>query len=889
MSESENETRRKRIDTRLRSALLNWKIISWKSDLDTSSLDGCAVREYPTASGPADYALFVKGQLLGIIEAKRLAIGAENVIEQAKRYSRTVVNRVGDWRGYGVPFLYSSNGELIFYLDVRKKGNITHEVSDFHSPQALEDKLRRDTKEAEKWFKDNPIQMIETLRDYQVRAVESIEDALVDGKRTILLAMATGTGKTVTVVSLIYRLLRSGYAKRVLFLVDRRVLAAQAVTAIAAFQTPDGMKLDKEYEIYSQKFRRDDLDESIRFNPEVLPEDYLTNPQEKHTFVYVSTIQRMVLNLFGKEAFDSFEYDVEARKLDIPIHAFDVIIADECHRGYSARETGAWQRAISYFDAVKIGLTATPAAHTMAVFKHKVSSYSTEEAVADGWLVDYDAVKISSDVHINGAFLKEGELVGEVDTETGAEIQDFLEDEREFHADRIEKDVTAPKSTTKIIESIKEYADDHEKEYQRFPKILIFADNDLPHTSHADEVVHICKEVFGEGDDFVQKITGSPTVDRPLQKIRQFRNRSEPKIVVTVDMLSTGVDIPAIEFIVFMRVVKSRILWVQMLGRGTRLCDDIHKEKFTIFDCLGGSLIEYFKNATDFNVSLQKDVVPISEIIERIYDNRDREYSLRVLIKRLRRIERTMSAEAREEFAKFIPEGDMKKFTDDLRDNLEKDFTGTMKLLRNKDFQKLLVEYKHPKRPFFRGYDTEDTVETEIMFRVGGDYQKPEDYLKAFERFVRDNPDHIEAIAILLSRPKSWNTDALEELRNKLKQSDFDERNLQEAHKCVYDKPLADIISMIKHASDFGAPILNAEERISIAMQGITEREDFTDEQLQWLSYIRQHLVENLAIAEKDFETMPVFERHGGLVRAKEVFGEGLNELITRVNSAVAV
>lgn len=359
--------------------------------------------------------------------------------------------------------------------------------------------------------------------------------------------MATGTGKTFTMVSSIYRLLKSGYSKKILFLVDRRALAAQTVSAISAFETLEGLKLDKAYEVYSQKFKRED-----------------------------------------------FEYEVDADKLDIPINAFDIIIADECHRGYSAKETGTWKYVLDYFDAVKIGLTATPATHSLAMFKYKVFSYSTEQAVLDGFLVDYDAVKIKSDIHINGAFLKEGELVGEIDTETGSEQLDELEDEREFGASEIEAKITSPDSTKKIINALKNYTDLHEEENNRFPKILIFAVNDLPHVSHADEVVRTCKEVFDKEDDFVIKITGSPTVDRPLQKIRQFRNRPEPKIVVTVDMLTTGVDIPAIEMVVFMRMVKSRILWVQMLGRGTRLCPEINKEKFTIFDCFDGSFL-YFR------------------------------------------------------------------------------------------------------------------------------------------------------------------------------------------------------------------------------------------------------------------------------------------------------
>lgn len=888
MTELEWQTRKKRIDTKLKGLPQPWQIIKHKEGMDTSSLNFCAVEEYPTESGPSDYALFVRGQLLGIIEAKKLSVGAENVLEQAKRYSKSVDKTVGEWRGYKVPFLYSTNGEVIFHLDVRKKGNTSQQISDFHTPQALIDKFNRNTEKAELWFQNNPVNTIKLLRYYQVEAIEAIENALCNGKRNMLLAMATGTGKTFTIVSLIYRLLKSGYSNRILFLVDRRALAAQAVTAISAFQTPEGLKLDKDYEVYSQKFKREDLEENIKFNPSVLPEEYLTNPQETHTYIYVSTIQRMAINLFGKEGLDNFEYDVDTSKLDIPINAFDVIIADECHRGYSAKETGTWKQALDHFDAVKIGLTATPASHTMAMFKHKVYSYSTDQAVLDGYLVDYDAVKIKSDIHINGAFLKEGELVGEIDTKTGKETLDELEDEREFPSSDIEVKITAPDSTEKIIRSIKKYSDQHKEIYGRFPKTLIFAVNDLPHVSHADEVVRTCKEVFNKGDDFVLKITGSPTVDRPLQKIRQFRNRPEPTIVVTVDMLSTGVDIPAIEFVVFMRMVKSRILWVQMLGRGTRRCDEINKEKFTIFDCFDGSLIEYFKNATDFEVALQKETVPISEIIERIYDNRDREHNINVLIKRLRRIEKNMGAEAREQFSKYIEGGDLKAYTDKLRVNLEKNFVETMKRLRNKDFKDLLVNYKRPPKVFFKGYEIVDTVDHEVMFRVGSDYQKPEDYLKSFERFVKENQEHITAIEILLSRPKNWSADAMDELRKKLKHSDFDEKDLQKAHGHVYKKPLADIISMVKHAADFQVPILSAEERVNRVLEKITTGKEFTEEQLNWLSYIREHLIITLAIAEEDFETMPVFERHGGIGKAKKVFGETLNTLIKELNTALA-
>ena len=888
MAESEIITRKKRIDEKLKSPLLNWTIIHNDKVDDYSTLSGHAVEEYPTKTGPADYALFVEGKLLGIIEAKKLSVGAGNVLEQAKRYAKSVPNTVGEWRGYRVPFLYSTNGEIIFHLDVRRKGNSSYQLISFHSPQALLDKYNRDTEKAEKWLKSRPVDEITSLRPYQVSVIERIEESICQGKKTMLLAMATGTGKTFTIISSIYRLLRSGYAKRILFLVDRRALAAQAVSAMSAFETLDGLKLDREYEIYSQRFRRDDIDEDIHFDPKILPEEYLTNPYENHTYIYVSTIQRMSINLLGKDAISDFEYDVDAEKLDIPNNTFDVIIADECHRGYSAKETGRWKYVLDYFDAVKIGLTATPAAHTIAMFKNKVFTYSTEQAILDGYLVDYDAVKIKSDIHINGAFLKEGELVGEVDTETGIEQLDELEDEREFSANEIEQKITSPDSTKKIITAIKKYTDQHEKEFKRFPKMLIFAVNDLPHISHADEVVRTCKEVYGRGDDFVMKITGSPTVDRPLQKIRQFRNRPEPKIVVTVDMLTTGVDIPAIEMIVFMRMVKSRILWVQMLGRGTRLCPEIYKDKFTIIDCFDGGLIEYFKNTTDFDVKLQKETIPLSEIIERIYDNRDREYNTNRLIKRLRRIEKNIGTEAREAFSKYIPDGDMKSFADTLKYNIENNFIEIMNLLRNKDFQDLLENYPKPKKVFFRGYDIVDTVKDEVMFRVGSDYQKPGDYLKLFEEFVKQNAEQIEAIEILLSRPSKWNTDVLEDLRDKLRKSDFPERDLQRGYELVYKKPLADIISIVKHALNNDVPIMTAQERVENVMKKIIEKHSLNEDQINWLSYIREHLIKNLAISQEDFEIMPIFERQGGLTKARQIFGDDLERLIREINEALA-
>ena len=891
--ELEWQTRRDRINKKLRALKPAWNIIKFREGLDVSALDCHAVEEYPTGNGPADYALFVKGKLLGIIEAKRVKVGPQNVLEQAKRYSRGAFGGPGNWEGYRVPFLYATNGEVIWHLDIRNEKNISRQISNFNTADALEEFFENNRENGLEWLANNPVD-IESIRPYQEKAIYAIEDAIMKGKRAMLVAMATGTGKTFLTVSQIYRLLESKAARRILFLVDRRALAAQAVREFSTFVTPQKNKFDQEYEVYSQRFRREDIDDDKPFDPKVLPNSYLTSPQVSHTFVYVSTIHRMTINLFGWEnAFSQNrsdpDYEDDAETLDIPIHAFDVIIADECHRGYTAKETAIWRQVVEHFDAIKIGLTATPALHTLSLFKEVIYRYTTEEAILAGWLVDYEAVKIKSNVRMNGVFLDQGEHVGVIDTTTGVETYDQLEDEREFPTGEIEVKITAPESNRKIIKEIAKYACKHEEETARFPKILIFAVNDLPHTSHADQIVRICREEFGQGDDFVQKITGSPTVDRPLQKIREFRNRPKPKIVVTVDMLSTGVDIPSLEFIVFMRAVKSRILWVQMLGRGTRKCDAINKEKFTIFDCFDGTLIEYFKNTTDFEVQLpEKEPISLRQVIENIYQNIDRDYFVKTLVKRLRRIERTMSGDAREEFARYIPDGDIGKFAGELAEKIKTDFTNTMNLLRDKNFQDLLVNYKRAKRAFLVGYEVEDDVSSEVMILRGGEYQKPEDYLDSFARFVRENPEHIEAIQILLERPKEWKINVLDELRKKLRLNEFPEEKLQNAHKLVHNKALADIISMVKHAAKEEEPICTAEERVDQAMKRIATEKSFNEEQMKWLGYIREHLIKNLTIGMEDFEYAPVFERHGGKGKADKVFNNELEFMISEINYEIA-
>ena len=882
---NEAQTRKKYIDTALKRSSWN-KIVSFKEGV---SYKDEAVEEYPTDSGPADYVLFCDGKPLAIVEGKKIAVSPQNVLQQAQRYARTFQNSPSSFGEYKIPFVFSTNGTIIWFQDLRHPLNRSREIAEFYTPSALKELLSKNEDSARLWLKKNT-DYNNGLRVYQKEAVQAVEKALIDRKRRMLLAMATGTGKTFTVINTIHRLMESRYAKRILFLVDRKILAAQAVTALASFDSKPGLKFDKEYEVYSQRFRKEDFEEGEEFDPKILPNEYLTDPKSRDSFVYVCTVQRMRINLFGKEGMFDTSEDDDADKIDIPIHAFDLIIADECHRGYTSSEESKWREVLNHFDAIKIGLTATPAAHTTAYFKDVVYRYSYERAVREGYLVDYDAIKINSDITINGVFLNEGEEVGLKDTETGQLTFDVLEDERQLSATTNESDWTSPDRNQKVIREIKKYLLEYEQEKGHFPKTLIFADNDLPHRSHCDQLIGILRDEFNRGDGFVQKITGSPTVDRPLQKIREFRNRQNPGIVVTRDMLSTGVDIPKIENIVFLRPVKSRILFEQMMGRGTRLCPEINKDHFTVFDCFNGTLLAYFRKIT--GISAEPPIKPtrsIREIVKDIANNVDASYNVNVLVKRLQRIAKSITQESRAEFTYILEGSDIADFANDLPRRIQSDWVNTIRILQKEKFLNLCENYQRARKPFIVAVPAVDLVSSERIFRAkDGSELKPADYIREFEKFVRENPEHIEAIEILLNKPKDFHTKELDQLREKLShlpdnlEDKFTEKNLRVA----YNQKLADIISIIKHAVH-GEDLLTAESRVNRAFEQIRTKHSFTGEQEKWLGLIQRYLIENI-LMEKDDLDLITFTREGGnFIRINQIFNGELDNLIQEINEAV--
>jgi type I restriction enzyme R subunit len=356
-------------------------------------------------------------------------------------------------------------------------------------------------------------------------------------------------------------------------------------------------------------------------------------------------------------------------------------------------------------------------------------------------------------------------------------------------------------------------------------------------------------------------------------------------------MLSTGVDVPRIENIVFLRPVQSRILFEQMMGRGTRLCPEINKTHFTVFDCFNGSLLEYFRKTTGITAEAPvKATRTIKEIIQAIANNEDREYNIGVLSKRLHRISKNITQEGRLHF-EYVLGSDLTEFAKTLHERLEQKWNETIKTLQSDAFLDLCENYPQPQKPFLRAEGAEDQVYSRIIFRAkDGRELGPQDYLQEFEKFVTMNPQHIEALEILLKKPKEFDTKQLKMMREKLAtQPDylvdkFTEKNLRRA--C--NQELADIISIIRYAAK-GGELLTVEQRVNKALMKVKSDRSFTEEQNKWLDLIRRHLIENLLMEKEDIETLPIFTREGASwSKLNRVFSGELETIIHEINEAIA-
>ncbi|MBD2415637.1 type I restriction-modification system endonuclease [Nostoc calcicola FACHB-3891] len=577
----ERETRRL-IDAQLRAA--GWEVdseqLTYSNGIRPQKGKNLAIAEWPTDDGRADYVLFVGLQVIAVVEAKRQSTDVYAAIDQAKRYSRGYKIKDnetlpgGPWGEYKIPFIFATNGREflrqlqtksgIWFCDVRRPENIRRPLTTWYKPEAFVDALNQDVDQAHERLAEEGFNYNLQLRDYQIKAIQAVEARLAQGFRELLLAMATGTGKTKTCLILVYRLLKTKRFRRVLFLVDRTVLGEQTGNVF------------KETRIENLQTFADIFD--IKELGEAIP--------DRDTKVHIDTVQAFVKRIL-------YPSDNTA----IPTaDQYDCIVVDECHRGYLLdRELSdseltfrdfndyisKYRRVLDHFDAVKIGLTATPALHTTQIFGEPVYTYSYKEAVIDGHLIDCEPpIRITTALSEDGIMWQAGEAMEYYDPITGRIDLVHAPDEVKIEVEQFNRQVITEEFNRVICEFLAANID------PSLPgKTLIFCVKD----DHADIVVNLLKQALIDQygsveDDAVVKITGK--ADQPSQLIRRFKNEANPKIAVTVDLLTTGIDVPEICNLVFIRRVNSRILYEQMLGRATRRCDEIKKEVFYIYDAV---------------------------------------------------------------------------------------------------------------------------------------------------------------------------------------------------------------------------------------------------------------------------------------------------------------
>lgn len=837
-----------------------------------------AIAEWPTKSGPADYALFVGTQCIGVVEAKRRNKNVSSHIDQAQRYARGFrfeggAEPIGDpWpdgkERFLVPFVFSSNGRPylkqletesgIWFRDVRKPFNHRRALMDWPTPDGLNGMLDIDVEAATADLKDRPFDFGFPLRPYQKRAIQKVEKELAHGRRNMLLAMATGTGKTKLSIAMLYRLLAAKRFRRVCFVVDRNALGNQAA---GEFSTTRVVSAKTFADIFGLK----GLD---------------TSTPDSETKVHICTIQGLVKRvLYTEDASDA-----------PPIDQYDLMVVDECHRGYLLdRELSdaelsfrsqddyisKYRRVLEHFDAVKIGLTATPALHTVNIFGDPIYKYSYREAVIDGYLIDHEPpVQITTALSKAGIKFRKGEKVELIDPRTGKIDLAHAPDEIKFEVDDFNKAVVTVPFNKAVAEELARHIDPN------LPgKTLIFAVSD----AHADIVVEQVKKAFkaayGEIEDAaIRKITGS--VDRPGDLIRSYRNDALPKIAVTVDLLTTGIDVPSIENLVFLRRVNSRILYEQMLGRATRRCDEINKETFRIFDAV--DLYPHLQDLTEMKPVVVNPAITLEQLFDefaRLEDEKHREAVRDQILVKMRRRIKALHEQARARYeaeAGETPEATLKRLTEHPTATVAAWVKQRPNLGRILDWDPdgnapaLIPISHHPDQvvSVARGY---------------GKGQKPKDFLDSFTAFVKGNVNKIAALTVVLQRPRDLTRAELKALRLALDQQGYSEANLRRAWSEAKNEDIAaSIIGFVRQAA-LGDPLTPLDVRLRHAMQRIYARNNWTEVQRRWLKRIEEQILREVVVDRAAIDEEP-FRADGGFQRLNKIFGGQLESVLGDIN-----
>jgi len=867
------------IDDQLRSAgwTVNSETLRYAAGVRPAPAQAIAIAEWPTDSGPVDYALFVDGRCVGVVEAKRGITDVPGRLGQAKRYARDIQLAPdeapvdGPWThgkdAFRVPFLFVTNGRPyvkqlatksgIWFWDARPAGGNPRALTEWFSPRDLKERLEQTGGEFSS-AAQHELGVL-GLRSYQTEAMVAVETAVGVGQQDILLAMATGTGKTRLAIALMYEFLRRKRFRRILFLVDRNALGQQALDAMSTTDTSGLLKFDQVFPIadLAQKF------------PEATDR------------VHVATVQAMIRRIFE---------DPDA--LRPTPGTYDLVIVDEAHRGYmldaELREEdlsfrnledylSAYRRVLDYFDATKIALTATPALHTREIFGPPVFRYGYRQAVIDGFLIDHRPPRrITTALSQTGISFEKGEEVTILDPRTGQTDLFNLGDQVDFEVADFNKKVYTHSFNRAVAEAVA-----RECPPSGLGKTLLFAvSND-----HADILLvelqdALSREYGTQPHDLVEKITGS--VDRPLDRIKAFKNDPRPKYVITVDLLTTGIDVPAITNLVFVRRVNSRILYDQMIGRATRRCDEIGKEYFRIFDAV--DIYSNLQDVTEMRPVVVDPALTFKTLLgdlQRASTEDDRNYVRDQIVVKLRQRIKHLDPERLTALEAVV--GPLASLPDRLKTATASE-TVTL-FLQHPSLATILDAVKPDgKREGVYVSEHEDEL-VSIEDDYGGN-ASPGDYIESFEAFVRANMNAVPALIAATQRPRELTRKELKDLAIVLDEQGFSEARLRRAYGRARNADIAaHIVGFVRQAA-IGDPLVPYETRVENGVQRVLASRAWTTKQRQWLMRIGRAMKAQ-PVGDPEILADPLFAQAGGFETVDREFDHGLNEVLKDLNTVI--
>lgn len=864
---------RKLIDQQLRD--VGWEadsvVLDYRKGVRPQPSRFLAIAEWPTSSGPADYALFDGMRMIGIVEAKRSRKSAVGALGQAKRYAKhiSLVEGMATPESYGdyrVPFVFGTNARPyleqikedsgIWFADLRTE-EPDRALTGWYSPQGLRDLYRQDRRQAETQLDSIGFSFGFEIRPYQRQAIEAVENALRSGARSALVAMATGTGKTKTCIGLVYRLLKAGRFRRVLFLVDRSALGEQAEDSFGETRVDS-------IQTFADTFGVKGVDESA---------------PDSATRVHIATVQGMARRVLG--APDSVP----------PVDTYDCIVVDECHRGYLLdremsdtefmfRDQGeyisVYRRVLDHFDAVKVGLTATPALHTTQIFGDPVFVYTYREAVLDGVLVDHEPpIIIKTQLSEAGIRYKQGEQVMVYAPDTGQVDLFHTPDDLNFDVSDFNKKVITEPFNRVVIHELAERIQPFGPE-----KTLIFCATD----KHAQLVCRLLQEEYARRypeefrNEMIERITGS--VDQPLKKIRRYKNDAFPTIAVTVDLLTTGVDVLPLVNLVFLRMVSSRILFEQMKGRATRRCDRIGKEAFRIYDAVG--VCENMRHVSTMEPVVQNPSISFAQLAGELKQTERTPEAQQVVrdqfIAKLQRRARALNEEQQQLFAERVGKN-----------------AATVATSMRHWSPTQLREWidAHPWVPDWldavrsgKGVRVVISNHDDEVVSVEPSYGSAEDYLALFTHWVRSNSNTIPAIIALTTRPRDLKRRDLKDLAVQLQINGFEERALADAWKRKTNRDIAaGILGFVRQAA-LGDALVPFDQRVDNALAAIRAKRQLTPMQSQWLDKLGKQLKANVVL-DRDTIDQGALSNQGGFRRIDKDFNGGLTDVLAELNEAV--